>query len=97
MEFWKFDSNVVSKNMLALQSYEQNNGFSAMSVDELYFINGGSEIKLPTSLVLPSYESKPRENGTTINYNGITKDFSIEVSGSIQKPSVTLSVTIYFN
>ena len=35
MEFWKFDSNVVSKNMLALQSYEQNNGFSAMSVDEL--------------------------------------------------------------
>ena len=28
--------------MLALQSYEQNNGFSAMSADELYFINGGS-------------------------------------------------------
>ena len=72
-----------------------------MSADELYFINGGSKIKLPTSLVLPSYESKPRENGTTINYNGITvtsgnKDFSIEVGGSIQKPSVTLSVTIYF-
>ena len=52
-------------------------------------------------MVLPSYESKPRENGTTINYNGITvtsgnKDFFIEVGGSIQKPSDTLSVTIYF-
>lgn len=35
MEFWKFDSNVVSKNMLALQSYEQNEGFSVMSTDEL--------------------------------------------------------------
>lgn len=29
--------------MLALQSYEQNNGFSVMSADELYFINGGRE------------------------------------------------------
>ena len=28
--------------MLALQSYEQANGFSAVSADELYFINGGS-------------------------------------------------------
>ena len=34
MEFWKFDSNVVSKNMLALQSYEQNEGFS-MSTGEI--------------------------------------------------------------
>ncbi len=28
--------------MVALQSYEQANGFSAVSADELYFINGGS-------------------------------------------------------
>ncbi len=28
--------------MLALESYEQSNGFSAMSADELFFINGGS-------------------------------------------------------
>lgn len=30
--------------MLALKSYEQSNGFSAMSTDELYFVNGGSGI-----------------------------------------------------
>ncbi len=28
--------------MLALTSYEQSNGFSALNADELYFINGGS-------------------------------------------------------
>lgn len=28
--------------MLALQSYEQANGFSAMSADELFYVNGGS-------------------------------------------------------
>jgi hypothetical protein len=28
--------------MLAMRSYEQNEGFSVMTADELYFINGGS-------------------------------------------------------
>lgn len=28
--------------MIALKGYEQNKGFSVMSTDELYFINGGS-------------------------------------------------------
>lgn len=28
--------------MLALTSYEQSNGFSVVTADELYFINGGS-------------------------------------------------------
>ena len=28
--------------MLALTSYEQSNGFSAVTADELFFINGGS-------------------------------------------------------
>ena len=28
--------------MLALQSYEQADGFAAVSADELYYINGGS-------------------------------------------------------
>jgi len=28
--------------MLALKSYEQNEGFSVMTADEMYFVNGGS-------------------------------------------------------
>jgi len=28
--------------MLALQSYEQSNGFAVMTADELYYVNGGS-------------------------------------------------------
>lgn len=28
--------------MLALQSYEQSNGFSVLTADELYYVNGGS-------------------------------------------------------
>ena len=28
--------------MLALQSYEQSNGFSVLTSDELYYVNGGS-------------------------------------------------------
>ena len=28
--------------MLAMKSYEQNEGFSVMTADEMYFVNGGS-------------------------------------------------------
>lgn len=28
--------------MLALQSYEQSNGFAVMTADELFYVNGGS-------------------------------------------------------
>ena len=28
--------------MLAMRSYEQNEGFSVMTADELYYVNGGS-------------------------------------------------------
>ena len=41
-----------------MQSYEQNNGFSAMSVDELYFINGGSVQKPTLSQTIGNYMDK---------------------------------------
>lgn len=35
--------------MLALKSYEQENGFSVMTADELYYINGGSGATISNS------------------------------------------------
>lgn len=66
MELWKFDSNVVSKNMLALQSYEQNNGFSAMSTDEFLEINGGSGSKEPEPFIEYDPESDSVNVGVRI-------------------------------
>lgn len=37
--------------MLALTSYEQSNGFSAVTADELYFINGGSGVGTGIALI----------------------------------------------
>ena len=37
--------------MLALTSYEQSNGFSALNADELYFINGGSGVGTGVALI----------------------------------------------
>lgn len=55
--------------MLALQSYEQASGFSVLTEDELYYVNGGSfsflqpilETNLP-NINLPTSQVKNRQN-----------------------------------
>jgi hypothetical protein len=37
--------------MLAMKSYEQNEGFSVMTADEMYFVNGGSMSNFTTGVV----------------------------------------------
>ncbi len=41
ISIWKVEIN-VRYAMLALKTYEQKSGFSVLSIDELFFINGGS-------------------------------------------------------
>ena len=38
--------------MLAMKSYEMNEGFSVMTADELYFVNGGSACDI--NITMPS-------------------------------------------
>jgi hypothetical protein len=34
---------------MAMEAFEQSNGFSALTADELFFVNGGSGIKRTAS------------------------------------------------
>ena len=63
--------------MLALKSYEQSTGFSALSADELYFINGGSGLSEVIQKVLPP--------GIKVTDSGVSIPFGkgeIVISGS---------------
>jgi len=71
--------------MLALKSYEQNNGFSAMSTDELYFINGGSEGI--------SFEDSSIKYSHNINEN-VSLNVSVGYSTSFSEESKPVSVSV---
>lgn len=80
--------------MLALKSYEQANGFSVLTEDELFFINGGSGesisidgIKNAVEQVLPP--------SITITDNGLTAPFG-DGTVSISVDLSTISVTLGF-
>ena len=72
--------------MLALQSYEQNEGFSVMSTDELYFINGGSEgISFEDSSI--KYSHNINEN-VSVGYSTSFSEESKPVSVSVGDDSL---------
>lgn len=71
--------------MLALKSYEQNNGFSGISTDELYFINGGSEGI--------SFEDSSIKYSHNINEN-VSLNVSVGYSTSFSEESKPVSVSV---
>lgn len=47
--------------MLAMRSYEQNEGFSVMTADELFYVNGGSGSSGTTKPPLPTIDTPPQQ------------------------------------
>ncbi len=71
--------------MLALKCYEQNEGFSVIGADELFFINGGS-------VSLPSYHAPTPSNGVSLGSGGVViTDGNTTVKAGIGGVSVSVS------
>jgi len=82
--------------MLALRSYEQANGFSTITADELFYVNGGSgeRITMPS---IPAITT-PSKDGWSLSNGGLTYttgNVDVTISGTLD-PSITVSVTIHF-
>ena len=83
--------------MLALQSYEQASGFSVLTADELYYVNGGSCNFSNLSFSIPSY-SNSVQNAFSNFSEGLTiksGNFDLNIKADLS-PSLTITATWHF-
>lgn len=83
--------------MLALQSFEQASGFSVLTADELYYVNGGS-ISIPSPIEMAKQNIQNiLPSGIKVTDSGLSAPFGNgDVSISFGGDGVTLSFEIKF-